>query len=98
MKPWRVTALFEGGGIFVSVLLLHGGEAWQTQVREVLAVFTAPLCFVRGHCGMSSRLWETIEDEEPKSELDVVISLRSVQVDVGQASYRAWERSTVILV
>ena len=38
VQPRWDTALLEGGGVFVSILLLHGGEAGDAQVGEVLAV------------------------------------------------------------
>ena len=41
VEPWRDAAFYECLCIFMSVLLLHLGEAGDAQVGEVLAVGTA---------------------------------------------------------
>jgi hypothetical protein len=41
VQPRGGTALLEGGGVLVGILFLHGGEAGDAQVGEVLAVGAA---------------------------------------------------------
>ncbi len=38
MKPWGDASFFECPGVFVGILLLHDGEAWDGDVGEVLVI------------------------------------------------------------